>query len=149
MEIHTIYHTQTQHRICHPHHLHRLWCFWFFNDVVSVPFLYIFMALSSGDSENYAGSVFFQISLLIWVLLFSSPLYPSPFLAIYQSPPAVRVQVVHPVGRLDFPDPGRLRLLSQCSSPAWARDRGDEDQDLSLEEWDTEREGNISYFLLT
>ncbi|TKS83584.1 Active breakpoint cluster region-related protein [Collichthys lucidus] len=53
---------------------------------------------------------------------------------VRRSPSAVRVQVVHPSGGLDFPDPGRLRLLPQYPSPARARDRRDEDQDLSLEE---------------
>lgn len=63
-----------------------------------------------------------------------------------QSPSAVWVQVVHPSGGLDFSDPGRLRLLPQCPSPARTRNRGDEDQDLSLKEWDTKREGNCVVF---
>lgn len=73
--------------------------------------------------------------------------YNLPSLIVSQAPPAVRVQVVHPIGGLDLSDPGWLGLLSQCPGPAWARDWGDEDQDLRPEERDTEREGNLPAFL--
>lgn len=59
-----------------------------------------------------------------------------------QSPSAIWVQVVHPSGRLDLPDPGRVRHQPQHPSPARAWDWGDEDQDFRLKEWNTEREGN-------
>lgn len=70
-----------------------------------------------------------------------------PSFIVSQAPPAVWVQVVHPIGGLDLSDPGWLGLLSQCSGPAWARDWGDEDQDLPLKERDTEREGNLPALL--
>lgn len=67
----------------------------------------------------------------------------SPSVIVSQAPPAVRVQVVHPIGGLDLSDPGRLGLLSQCSSLARAWDWGNEDQDLPPKERDPEREGNL------
>lgn len=70
-----------------------------------------------------------------------------PTVVVLQAPPAVRVQVVHPIGGLDLSDPGWLGLLSQCSGPAWARDWGDEDQDFRPKERDTEREGDLPAFI--